>query len=146
MYPTSEEHLAAVRRLLDEVTGDPGLSDASRRALEEAARRLRRVERSGAARLPFLVRDTRAGVALLAALPVTAKDIVAAVPEIDEAAEHHEPTAHELNMHVRELLSRAVRELPDDEEGEAWRARLAVHLRERIATDPSTNRPKSPAE
>ena len=60
MHPTTEEHLAAVRRLLEGVAADPGVSDSSRVALDEAARRLRRVERSGAARLPFLVRDNRA--------------------------------------------------------------------------------------
>ena len=37
MHPTTEEHLAAVRRLLDEVAADPGLSDPSRAALDDAA-------------------------------------------------------------------------------------------------------------
>jgi hypothetical protein len=146
MHPTNEEHLAAVRRLLDEVAADPGLSDSSRRAIEEAAKRLRRIERSGAARLPFLVGDNRASRELMNGLADLAPDLAAAVPPFDEMAEHHEPTAHELNKRLRVLLARAVHQLPDDTEGDAWRARLATHLRNRIDTDPAINRPKGPTD
>lgn len=141
MHPTTEEHLAAVRRLLDEVAADPGVSGSSRLALDEAAKRLRRVERSGAARLPFLVGDNRASVELLAGLGDMAPDVVAAIPDIDGAGQHREPDVHELNKQLRALMARAVRELPDDGEGDAWRARVALHLRARIAIDPSINRP-----
>jgi hypothetical protein len=143
MHPTTEEQLTAVRRLLDEVAADPGVSEASRRALTEAGRRLRRIERSGAARLPFLVRDNRECLALLGQLEPLAPGLAGPLPVIDDADEHHEPRAHELNKRLRGLLATAARRLPDKPGADAWRARLAAHLLRRIATDPALNRPGS---
>ena len=142
MHPTSEEQLAAVRRLLDDVAADDGLTERSRATLEEAARRLRRIERGAAARLPFLVADNKASRALLDELDDLAPELAAAVPPVDQEAEHHEPAAHRLNKELRGLLARAVHELPETERGEGWRRRLADHLRRRIAADPSINRPQ----
>ena len=148
MHPTTEEQLAAVRRLLDDVAADAGLSERSRATLQEAASRLRRVERGAAARLPFLVADNEACRSLLAELDDLTPDIAAAAVLAVEAgvargADHHEPSAHQLNKELRGLLARAVRELPDGDGGAAWRRRLAGHLRTRTATDPSINRPRT---
>ena len=91
--------------------------------------------------------DTRASRDLLAELPDTAPDIVAALPEIDEAAEHDEPAAHELNKQLRGLLARAVHELPDDGEGDdvARPPRRSICAADRRPIPRSTDR-RAPAE
>jgi hypothetical protein len=146
MHPTPDEQLQAVLRRLDEVDAEPSLlPPPARQALDDARRLLRRLERSWAQRLPFLVADNRLAVDLLGDLAPLLPDLSA---EIDAAAtEHssldsvtHEPTAHDLNTRLQALLGRAVHLLPDSDDGDVGRARIADHLRSRLAADPTLNR------
>ncbi len=151
MHPTPDEQLQAVLRRLDEVNAEPSLPPPAREALDDARRLLRRLERSWAQRLPFLLLDNHLAVELLRSLAPLLPDLSA---EIDAATAEHssvtaptsprstvdEATAHDLNKRLQGLLGRAVHLLPDGAEGDAGRARIADHLRSRLAADPTLNR------
>jgi len=146
MHPTPEEQLQAVLRHLDAVAADSSLSESAREALDDARRLVRRLERTWAGRLPFLLTDNRLAAELLSDLSPMLPELVA---EIDAAtrglpaSDGHdidEPSAHLLNKWLQDLLGRAVHLLPDHEGGDAGRSRIARHARERLAADPTLNR------
>lgn len=153
MHPTPEEQLRAVERRLDEVAAEASLTPPARDALDDARRLVRRLERSLATRLPFLLADnelaTRLLIELAPLLPDLSSEIDAEV-EVDPAAagsgaghDHapfDEPTIHERNKHLQAMLGRAVHLLPDGPEGDAGRARIADHLRSRLAANPALHR------
>lgn len=151
MHPTPDEQLRAVQRRLEQVRAEEALTPASREALDDAERLLRRLERTWSRRLPFLVVDNRLAIDLLRSLApllpeLSAEIDAAAVEGSGEPAESgagppvDEPTAHELNKRLQGLLGRAVHLLPDDAAGDAGRARIADHLRSRLAANPALNR------
>ncbi|MEZ5232471.1 MAG: hypothetical protein R2749_07155 [Acidimicrobiales bacterium] len=59
MHPTVDEQLRGIGRLLEHAATGGGLAPASADALDEARRRLRRLEGSWAQVLPFLTADNR---------------------------------------------------------------------------------------
>ena len=146
MHPSPEEQLRAILRSLDRVAAEPSLAPESREALDDASRLVRRLERSWARRLPFLLLDSQLAVELLRSLAPRVPDLAA---EIEAATTDHsnivghtvdEPTVHDVNKRLQGLLGQAVHLLPDDTDGEAGRARIAEHLRSRLGADPALNR------
>ncbi len=151
MHPTPEEQLRAVGRRLDEVAAEPSLPPPARDALDDARRLIRRLERSLATRLPFLLADNELATRLLNELAPLLTDLSA---EIDNAVDPRaagpgtgldlppvdEQTVHERNKQLQALLGRAVHLLPDGPDGDAGRARIADHLRSRLAANPALHR------
>lgn len=133
MHPTVAEQIQGVLRWLDAVATDPGLSPASTERLADATRVLRRLETSGPARMPFLLADNAATEALLAELGVA----VTPAP-----APGSEDESHARNVALRALLTTAIGELPSTDA--ETRRRIAAHLRDRVAVDPSLNRNPRP--
>ncbi len=142
MEPTVAAQLRAIRRLVDEAGADAGLGEAAAQALTLASSQLRRLEGAQAERLPFLVEDNRAAAALLAELAELVADLAPPEPSpADPEAATSEAAAASRNDALRELLARAVHELPADAAGDAARARVAELLRARLARNPALNRP-----
>lgn len=145
MHPTPEEQLQAVLRLVNHAATDPGMTPETKSTLADASRLIRRLDHSLATRLPFLVTDNELAAELLtdlaAHLPTMAEAIKTATSELST---FDEPKAHEANKRLRELLAQAVHLLGDNSTGNDGRARIAEHLRTRVAADPALNR--SPAE
>lgn len=151
MHPTPEEQLRAVERRLAEVAAEPSLPPPARDALDDARRLIRRLERSLATRLPFLLTDNELTTRLLDELAPLLPDLSAEIDaEIDtgvagagagfDHAVVDETTAHERNKQLQALLGRAVHLLPDGPDGDAGRARIAEHLRSRLAANPALHR------
>ncbi|MDH3682964.1 MAG: hypothetical protein OEV40_23790 [Acidimicrobiia bacterium] len=109
--------------------------------LADAARLLRRLERSWPKRMPFLVDDNHRALRLLEGLR---PDLPSLAREISAAMEHPpvdgEEAATDLNLGLQGLLARAVHALADDADGDKGRARIAEHLRRRLAVNPALNR------
>ncbi|MGF1599857.1 MAG: hypothetical protein ACFCVK_23590 [Acidimicrobiales bacterium] len=145
MHPTPTEHLRAVRHLIERAQADPDAAAGSAHLLTDAVRLLRRLERSWPARQPFLVDDNRRAIRLLGEL---APDLGPLAHEVAAASDRPpvdgEDAAHERNLELQALLARAVHVLADDAAGDRGRARIAEHVRQRIAADPTLNR--DPAE
>ena len=145
MHPTPSEQLQAIRHLIKRAQADPELSPESDQLLADAARLLRRLERSWPKRMPFLVDDNQRALRLLIELR---PDLGPLAAEISAAMERPpadgEEAAHDLNVELQGLLARAVHVLADDVDGDQKRARIAEHLHHRIAADPALNR--HPAE
>lgn len=114
MHPTIEEQLRAIRRLVEDGNDD---------ALANASRQLRRLEGNVGRREAFLRADNDATAALLAALGVSTGAVTAA-------------DAHDRNTGLRALLADLARNGPPDVV-----APIAAHLRQRVRTDPTLNRP-----
>ncbi len=117
MHPTVKEQLRAIRRLVE---------DGSPDALVNAARQLRRLEGNVTRRGPFLGGDSTNTADLLESLGV---DPMPAF-EVDDP--------HERNKALRALLADVARTGPPEVV-----APIAAHLRRRITTDPTLNRPRS---
>ena len=149
MHPTPEELLQAIVRNLDQVAAEPSLASESREALDDARRLVRRLERSWAQRLPFLLLDNQLAAELLHSLiplvPDLADEIETAVADHTSLAGHRldEPAVHDMNKRLQGLVGQAVHILPDDADGDAGRSRIAAHLRSRLAADPALNRSPS---
>lgn len=145
MYPTPSEQLQAVRHLIERVQAGEELTAESAQLLTDAARLLRRLERSWPRRMPFLVDDSRRVLAMLSELR---PNLPTLEEEIAAATERPPPdgpdAAHQRNLELRDLLARAVHALPDDADGDAGRARIAEHLRRRLLADPALNRDPIP--
>ncbi|MGY9075344.1 MAG: hypothetical protein ACKVHU_20600 [Acidimicrobiales bacterium] len=145
MHPTPEEQLAAIRGFVDRAASDPDLGAETLATLADATRLLRRLERSWPARMPFLARDSKLAAKLLTDLGPQLPTLVA---EIDVASSdlcvENEPAAHAVNVRLQDLLARASGQLPDDMNGDEGRARIAQHLRRRLAADPALNRDPLP--
>lgn len=142
MHPTPDEQLRAIRRLVDGAAADPAIAPESEAMLTDASRLLRRLERSWARRLPFLVRDNELSGGLLAELaPQLSADLAAEIEVVTTSLPvNDEAAAHEMNKRLQGLLGQAGHLLPDDADGDAGRARIADHLRARLAADPALNR------
>lgn len=146
MHPTPDDQLQAILRSIEQVAADPSLAPASRVALDDARRLVRRLERSWDRRLPFLLLDSQLAVELLNGLspllPRLSNQIETAAADLATLFGHSvdEPTAHQLNKNLQDLLAQAVHLLPDDAEGDAGRSRIAEHARSRLAADPTLNR------
>lgn len=130
MRPTIDEQLDGVRRLLDAVERDDGLSPASRELLTDAGRLVHRVRGSWATALPFLVEDNAGLAALLA-------DLGAPADTDDHPAPTDVVAAAARNTALRGLLTETIRALPRDADGLAARARIAAYLRRRVDADPT---------
>ncbi len=144
MHPTVEEQLRALRGVVEHVAGEAGLSTAGVQMLSNVTLQLRRLEHSYGARLEFLLQDNLASAALLEQLEGTWAELSQTVMgEGGASTAPSEDQAHQTNKALRGLLARAVRELADDDGGDAARARIAAHLRRRVALDPSLNRPRT---
>ena len=144
MHPTVKEQLRALRGVVEHVAGEAGLSTAGVQMLANVALQLRRLEHSYGARLEFLLQDNLASAALLEQLEGTWAELSQTVMGDGGASTApSEDQAHQTNKALRGLLARAVRELADDDGGDAARARIAAHLRRRVALDPSLNRPRT---
>lgn len=126
MRPTPGEYLADIRRLLDVVAEDPGLSAPSTVALSDARRAVRRLESSWDDLVPFLIEDSRRVGELLSGLGAT----VSAVPPRD--ARFSAVEAH--NNELRAQLSAFIASGPLTP---ADRTAIAQYLRDRLANDPS---------
>jgi hypothetical protein len=151
MYPTPEEQLAAAWRQITEAAADPALASDTVERLDNAARLLRRLERSLSRRLPFLLEASARARLLLNELR---SDLPALAADIDvlssRASARSGPAAHATNLAWQRLLARAVSELPVDDAGERGISLIAAHLRTRSASDPSLHRhptalPESPS-
>ena len=144
MHPTVEEQLRALRGVVDHVAAEQGLSTVGAQALANVALQLRRLEHSYSARLAFLLQDNLASAALLEQLEGTWVELAQTVMGNGGASmAPSEDQAHQTNKALRGLLARAVHELAADDAGDAARARIAAHLRRRVALDPSLNRPRT---
>lgn len=146
MHPTPDEQLVAIERLIMRGTegtrrgAEPTTIEAD---LTDASRLTRRLMRSWARRLPFLERDNELAIELLSSLVSKQPDLTAQVTgaiRARENADAGEPSAHQLNKSLQMLLADAVHALPDDEAGDADRARIAAHLRARLAANPALHR------
>jgi hypothetical protein len=130
MRPTIDEQLDGAQRLLGIVEGDEGLSAASREVLGNAVRLLRRVRGSWASVPSFLADDNAELAALLTGLGVDAAVDDDPGDDLDVAA------VAERNAALRQLLARAIRELPRTPEGLAARERTGDYLRKRVQIEP----------
>ncbi len=149
MYPTVEQQLRAIRRLIDEVAaeaGTGGISPDSAGALAAASRQMERLESSVAARLGFLVADTEITATLLGELaPLLPQALATSIgTELERARTRPPPMAEsvaaEANRAVRALLSQVVCQLPETTVGDAGRARVRAHLQRRLDANPALNR------
>lgn len=141
MHPTVDEQLAGARRLMELVMAESGLSDAAMARLTDAARLVRRVERSWAEVLAFLTADNRATAAVLGELADRLPDELAAAIGAERAAafepdEGEVAAAHDRNQRLRALLAEAAPQLDADD-----RRLVARHLRHRLEHDPTSRRP-----
>jgi hypothetical protein len=140
LHPTIDEQLEGVARQIDR-TLERHPDDDSVDRLRAAAGTLRRIADSWAAMLPFFTWDNAAMCALLEQLEAASPEVRAAgvrplsAVEIDPLDVR---AAHERNKVLRGLLAETVRALPSG--GAAARAKIAAHLRERIARDPFSGR------
>ena len=147
MHPTVDEQLRGVRRLLQIVAADDGLSPAATEALADASRILRRLQSSWAQVPAFLASDNRATAAVLTEIaPLLPAELAAdAVAMASGCAEPHLAdldlaAVHERNKALRALLAQAVTALPHDDAGARARRVIAAHLCQRLARDPSLGR------
>ena len=147
MHPTPEEQLRVIeRRLAEVVEAELSLSASSRQALDDARRLLRRLEGSLAKRMPFLQADNQLAARLLQDLAPLLPDLSVEIDSVIAPSDSvnqgpvDEPAAHERNKQLQGLLGRAIHLLPEGPEGDAGRARVAAHLRSRLAADPVLNR------
>lgn len=131
MRPTIDEQLDGVRRLLDAVGEDEGLSAASRELLRNAGRLVHRVRGSWATTLPFLTGDNTTLAALLTEIgtPAPAPDPDPGDADVAAAAAR--------NTALRGQLSETIRTLPGTADGLAARERIGRYLRDRVAADPT---------
>lgn len=155
MHPTVDEQLRGIGRLLEQVAAGGGLAPASADALDEARRRLRRLEGSWAQLLPFLTADNRATAELLAELaPLVAG---ALAHEVAAAAAHEAERAPTpaatldvaavaaRNDELRALLATVIAALPGGDAGRAARLAVVAHARRRLDADPLNARGPRPA-
>lgn len=141
MHPTPNEQLQAIGHLIDRVQANPELSPGSVQLLGDALRLLRRLERSWSRRMPFLIDDNRRAMWLLDELRPLLTSLSAEIPAAAELpAAESEEAARRINVELQGLLARAVHVLGDGPDGDRGRARIAEHLRHRIAADPALNR------
>jgi hypothetical protein len=146
--PRVDEQLEGVRRLLEVVATEEGLSAASAAALVGASRALRRLELSWSGLLPFLLADNQATAEVLddvadvlpADLSAEVRTAVANTPTCPDPGVFDVAVADDCNVALRGLLARAVTALPSTEEGDAARHRVAAHLRRRLDADPTSGR------
>ncbi|SDX99974.1 hypothetical protein SAMN05661080_01992 [Modestobacter sp. DSM 44400] len=146
MRPTIDEQLDGVRRLLDGVGSDDGLSAASRELLRNAGRLVKHVRGSWAPMLPFLVEDNAKMTTLLtglsAVVPQLSADIDAAVGHAAEGADLERSdldvaAVSARNAELRALLARAIHELPRSPAGLSARTEIGAYLTRRVDIDPT---------
>ncbi len=154
MHPTVDEQLRGIGRLLEQVAAGSGLAPASADALDEARRRLRRLEGSWAQVLPFLTADNRATAELLAELAplvagALAHEVAAAAHEADRAptpaAALDVAAVAARNDELRALLATVIAALPGGDAGRAARLAVVAHARRRLDADPLNARGPRPA-
>ena len=140
MHPTIDEQLEGIARLIDR-TASRHPDDPSIDRLRTAAGTLRRIAGSWGEILPYLTWDNQAMTALLEEIANDQPGSAAADAD-RRLAQTVDPTRvgemHDRNKELRGLLAEAVRQLPADPA--PMRAKIAAHLRERIARDPSSGR------
>src|SRR4051794_38492762 len=134
MRPTIDEQLDGAQRLLRIVEGDEGLSAASREVLGNAVRLLHRVRGSWASVPSFLLDDNAELAALLSRLHDVVPGLTQVAPDLDPDLDVAAAAEH--NTAQRELLARAIRELPRTAEGQAARERIGDYLRTRVQIEP----------
>jgi hypothetical protein len=144
MQPTVAQQLAAIRRIVDtaraDLTSDPAATAATAATLELVSGQLRRLERTEANRLAFLVEDNDRTTELLTDLAVLVPAL--APPDTGAGDGPGEDVVGARNERLRALLARAVHELPDTPDGDAGRDRIAAHLRRRLDRNPVLNPPR----
>ena len=132
MYPTPDDFLASIGRLVEQGAGG---------SHDDAARLVRRLQRSWPLRHRFLVEDNQLGLDLIIGLSELAPALADEIATVTMPAVWiDERSAHDINNRIQDLIARAVHELPDSDEGDAARARIARHLRLRIRANPALNR------
>lgn len=124
MRPTIDEQLTGANRLLDLVEQDPALPPGSAELVRNARRLISRVAGSWSRAMPFLVEDN----ARLASLLGIESDSPAATDPTSVAVRNEE---------LRGELSRTIRELPTDPQGQITRAAIGRYLLDRVANDPT---------
>lgn len=144
MQPTPQEDLRAMREALERVAAGDTIASDDAAVIGHTVRSLKRLERSWDKVLPFLVRENAVIRDLLAelapALPgATRSEIDAAVgaapPSVDPRLLELTP-ARDANAALRELLARAIGDLPSGEAGAAGRRRTRAGLAEIVSLRP----------
>lgn len=143
MQPAVEADLRAMRLSLERLAADEELPATAVQALAEVGRSLRRLERSWAGVLPYLMIENSAAAALLAELaPQLPESLASEITSLEELPPPPDPSAldatkaNQLNGTLRDLLARALTSLPPDEAGARARARVRDHLRTSLKLRP----------
>jgi hypothetical protein len=145
MQPTVEADLQAVRLGLERLAADDDMPATAVEGLAEAGRSLRRLERSWARVLPYLVAENTSTAALLDELaPLLPEDLRQEIatlgppPEpVPDLSAFDAMKANELNGVLRALVARAINALPPSgDSAAAARARVTGHLRSTLELRP----------
>lgn len=144
MQPAVETDLRAMREALERLAVDEDLPGTAVAALGEVGRSLRRLERSWARVLPYLVAENAATAALLTELaplvPAPLRDDIASVGAVPEPVADPRALdalhANELNGVLRGLLAGVIVSLPDDQAGFEARERARQHLQDILELRP----------
>lgn len=144
MQPAVETDLRAMRESLERLVAEEDLPGSAVAALGEVGRSLRRLERSWARVLPYLVAENAATAALLEELaplvPASLRDDIAAVGPVPEPVADPRVLdaldANELNGALRGLLAGVIASLPGDQAGSEARGRARRHLQDILRQRP----------
>jgi hypothetical protein len=144
VQPTVEADLRAMRLSLERLVAAEDLPATAVQGLAEIGRSLRRLERSWAQVLPYLVAENASTAALLADLtPSLPGDLAGEIASlgpppapVSDPSAFDATKAQERNGVLRALLARAITALPADEGGAEARARVRQHLKSTLALRP----------
>lgn len=144
MQPAIEAELAAVRRLLAGLQGEPELPPAAAADLTEAIRALERVEKSWSRVLPYLVFDNAAVSNLLLELApelspelrLQVQSTVSGVQPEPDLSLFDVAAADRRNQDLRALLARVISDPAGGAGTAALRSRIAACLERSLESKP----------
>ena len=144
MQPAVEADIRAMRESLERLIAEEQLPASGVAVLGEVRRSLRRLERTWARVLPYLLAENAATAALLAEVaPLVPADLQAeittagrALDPVPDTAQLDAVLANERNGVLRGLLARVIETLPADESGARARARARKHLQDCLELRP----------
>lgn len=144
MQPAVDADLRAIRESLERLAVEHRLSSAAVATLNEVERSLRRLERTWARVLPYLVAENAATAALLKELaplvPAPLRDDIASSERVPAPVADPRALdavhANELNGELRGLLARVIAALPGDQAGSDARERTREHLQDMLRLRP----------
>jgi hypothetical protein len=140
MFPTVDEQLHQIRRILTDIVAPEVQSSYPADTLREVIASLEMLERGWDQVLPFLAWDNQQTVVLLSeALPLIDGELAARIQAATTAPAATTADAHRRNLELRALLADAVPRLTGHPE--PYR-RVTDHLRQRLARYPFTPAPR----